>query len=828
MAIITVILLITVGSSAQVTKGELQGIVFDPNKALVQGAKVTITNVATGQARETVTNTQGFYRVTNLEPGINYKIEVSAAGFAGKTVNDVRVMLAAANDVDIVLGLASTQEVVQVNGEAVLLDTSSSELSTQYTVQQLTQLPYNGGAIDNLALLTPGVLSPGDSSFSNGVGISANGNRGRSNSFQIDGQDNNDNSVAGPALTLTNTEAVGAFQVVTNAFSAEFGRNSGAQINVVTKSGTNQFHGSVFEYLANSALNSPDNLDKRSQANYNFLASNGFSDFSGLARRSKDPFTSNRFGGAIGGPIKSNKAFFFVTYQGDRQRGESTINNLGSGQVTFTPQSAALAAQLFPNAATQALTSTAIGGGPAFVKGVGQLLIAPPLTDTNGDGKADAFVYGPNNPFGLTPTPNMLSDGLYVNVNGVPTPLYFGEAARLVRNDVSEDQVITRLDYNITDKDILSGRYIYDNSRFPLATGSFVAGAIFDVPSNNNNLGLTYTRTISSRIVNEARFNFSRLNVRFGDPNANPLPGPGIQFGGVRDLNSDGSLSFGTPNTLPQSRKVDVYQFQDTITATLGTHGLKFGPDIRLQKVQNFFLPNFLGVDVFNSGGTIPAGSSFVLPDGTPRDGSTATAFENFLLGRPRDIRFALGSALFNTTQNDYFFFLQDDWRVKPTLTLHLGARYEVSTQPLNPLIDQINAREANPSTAIFNPAFDLSTRTATKIPTDSNNISPRIGFAWSPNINKFGSRFSNGKFVLRGGFGIAYDPSFFNIVLNTVTAAPYAAAGIVRQTPGGPGAVSFPFLPNSPSQLTGTPGTNGGDPRLFSQTGVDPNFRNP
>src|SRR4030095_911769 len=228
---------------------------------------------------------------------------------------------------------------------------------------QMTQLPFNGGAIDNLALLTPGVLTPGDTDFTNGVGISANGNRGRSNNFQIDGQDNNDNSVAGPSLTLTNTDAIGAFQVITNTFSAEFGRNSGAQVHTITKNGTNNYHGSVFEFLRNSAINARDNGDKRSQASYKFLTSNGFSAFSGLAGREKDPFTNNRFGGSLGGPIKENKAFFFVTYQGDRQRGEFSTTNLGSNQLTFTPASAALAAQLFPNAATAALTSTAIGGG---------------------------------------------------------------------------------------------------------------------------------------------------------------------------------------------------------------------------------------------------------------------------------------------------------------------------------------------------------------------------------------------------------------------------------------------------------------------------------
>lgn len=815
---------------AQVTTGSVQGVVFDQNKSVLANASVKVINTQTGQAREVQTNSQGFYRITNLIPGNSYKIEIKASGFALKTLENVPVLLGTDNNVDVTLNVATSQEVIQITGDAALLETTQSQLSTQYSTRQLTQLPFNGGAVDNLALLTPGVLTPGDTDFTNGVGISANGNRGRSNNFQIDGQDNNDNSVAGPSLTLTNTEAVGAFQVITNTFSAEFGRNSGAQVNLVTKTGTNEFHGSVFEFLSNSALNARDNLDKKGQAGYLFLANNGFSNFSGLAGREKDPFTNNRFGGSLGGPIKENKAFFFVTYQGDRQRGEFTDNNLGSGALTFTPESAALAAQLFPNPATAALTSTAIGGGPAFVQGAGQFLIAPVSQDTNGDGIIDDLPYRPISPNGLSP-------GLFVNVGGVTTPLFFGEAARILRNDFASDQAITRVDLNLTDKDVVGVRYIYDNARFPLATGRFLAGAVFDVPSKNNNLGVTYTRTLSPRFVNEARFNFSRLNVRFGDPDAQ-LPGPGIQFSGTRNLNFDLSLTFGTQNNLPQSRTVDVYQYQDTISATLGTHAMKFGADIRQQKVKNFFLPNFLGTYIFNGGdpfdaptatsGAIPDGSPFVFDDGTPRDGFAASAFENFLLGRPRQISFALGDPNIDTNQDDFFFFFQDDWRVRPSLTLNLGLRYELSTQPFNPIIDRINAREADPSRAIFNQSFDLSTRTAQKLPTDKNNFAPRVGFAWQPNFERLGSRFSNGRFIVRGNFGISYDPGFFNIVLNTVTAAPFAAAGTFLQTPGGAGSVNFPFLPNSTAQLNGTPGTNNGDPRLLNQTRVDPNFYNP
>jgi outer membrane receptor protein involved in Fe transport len=809
---------------AQVTTGALQGVVKDPNGAVVAGATVKITNNDTGQSRETTTNDEGFYRATNLQPGDNYRIEISGGGFTPMTIDKIAVRLATENTADVAFTAAGgVTSSVTVTGEETLIQSTQNQLSATYSPRQLTQLPFNGGSIDNLALLTPGVTTPGDTDFTNGVGISANGNRGRSNNFQIDGQDNNDNSVAGPSLTLTNTDAVGEYQVITNNFSAEFGRNSGAQINVITKPGTNDFHGSLFEYHNNSALDARTNTDKRSQAGYKFLAANGFPQFTGLSLRRLDPYRYNRFGGAVGGPIKENKAFFFVTYQRDIQKGETQINSLNTGSIQFLPDSAALAASLGFPGATGILTNPIVGGGPYFVQGQGVQYPAPPVIDTNGDGVPDDFAFGGNH----------FAPSLFVrDASGTLRTLYTGEAVRIRPNNYDEHQLITREDFNITDRDTVGVRYIYDKANYPLASGgSSLAGARVDVPSKNHNLGVSYTRTLSSRWVNEARFNFSRLFVTFGD--VTQKYGPPVTFAGQRELNGYfSSQTLGEPNNLPQNRKVDVWQEQDTLSGTMGNHALKVGADIRQQKVTNFFLPNFLGNYRFNSGGTVPAGGvvcplcTFYRASGSSRAGSTALGFENLLLGRPDRIIFALGNPNIKTDQKDFFFFGQDDWRIRPNLTLNLGLRYEVSTWPFNPIIDKLNAREANASTAIFPTTWPAEFRTARNIPTDKNNFAPRVGFAWSPNIDWLGDRFTNGRTVIRGGFGIAYDPSYFNIVLNTVTAAPFAAAGTLLNTPGvGP---SFPFLPTTPAQLVGTPGTNGADPRLFNRTQVDPDFYNP
>lgn len=833
IALLVALMIVVPFVSAQVTTGSLQGIVLDQNRAAVAGASVKVTNTATGISRETTTNDEGYYRVTNLIPGDKYTVEVSAQGFSPAAINNVAIRLATENSADVSLAVGEVGGTVVVTDEQALIESTQSQLSQSYTPKQLTMLPFNGGSIDNLALLTPGVVTPGDTDFANGTGISANGNRGRSNNFQIDGQDNNDNSVTGPSLTLTNTEAIGEFQVITNSFSAEFGRNSGAQINTITKPGTNEFHGTIFEYHNNQVLDALTNLQKVNAGGFKFLNDNGFSQFGGLAARDgRDPFRNNKFGGAIGGPIKKNKAFFFVTYQGTYFRGEAAANGLNSGpSLTFDRDSSLLAAQLFPNPATAAMISTGVGGGPAFAQGQGTFLIAPPVVDINGDGIPDAFLYGPGNPAGNPVTANRLAPSVVVrDAGGALRVLYTGEPTRVVPTDSTTNEIITREDFSLTNKDVLSVRYIYNHAEFPIATGRALAGALFDVPSTNHNLGVTYTRTMSTNMVNEARFNYSNLSVAFGDPNGT-LPGPQISFSGQRDfIGNFTSLTFGSQNVFPQDRKVAVYQEQDTVSTTMGNHALKFGVDLRQQRTENFFLPNFLGTYTFRGGssaGNLPANTFFEL-DGTPRAGQ-AYAFENLILNRPRDINFAIGSPTRDIDQNDYFFFIQDDWRIHPTLSLNLGLRYEISTQPFNSLIEQLNAREADPGTAIFSAAFPLSTRTLEKLPLDKNNFAPRVGFAWSPNLNFLGDRFTNGRTVIRGGFGVAYDPSYFNIVNNTVTAAPFVGTGTIRQNnPALPGSIGIPFLPNTQAQLNLTPGTAGGDPRLFNQTRVANDFRNP
>jgi outer membrane receptor protein involved in Fe transport len=839
-ALLSALVFASLSASAQNTTGNLQGIVFDQNKAAVSGATVTVTNTDTGVVKDTTTNETGFYRVTNLIPGEHYRVEIKAEGFAPTTLNPVRVLLGTENNSDITLGLSQVGAQVVITTDQQLIESTQNQLSTNYSNQQLTQLPLNG-LVDNIALLVPGVITPNDTNFTNGTGLSANGNRGRSNNFQIDGQDNNDLYIGGPSTFISNAEAVGELQVITNNFSAEFGRNAGAQVNIITKPGTNEFHGALFEFHQNSALDARNNQQKLAASTFGFLVNNGFSQFTGLANREgKDPYRQNRFGGALGGPIVKNKAFFFATYEGTYYRSEVQANSLGSATLTPTLESIQFLAARFPNAATAQLARTGLGGGPAAVQ-FGSFLIAPPSLDTDGDGIPDTFQFGTGNPFGQPATPGFLAPLAVTNdASGNRRVIFGGEAVRIAPLNSTNHQFITRIDYNLTDKDQLTGRYIFNTSDNPNVISRILAGRPISVPSRSHNVGLSYTRTLSPSWVNQARFNYSTSDVKFGDrQNLEEFP-PNVNFAGApQDLFFNAGLDFGTSTTFPQARVVTVWQVQDTVSATVGSHALKFGADIIHNFQDNFFLPTFRGSFNFTGStssaattGLVPANTFFEYgtngANGLSRTGQLPTSFENFLLGRPRDIDFALGDPQKDIIQNNFFFFIQDDWRVRPNLTLNLGLRYELTTQPLNPLIDDLAQRESDAATALFDPSFPISSRTLAKLPVDKNNFGPRVGFAWSPNLNFLGERFTNGRTVIRGGFGIAYDPGFFNIVDNVVTGAPFAGAGRIRQTPGAAGSLAFPFLPATRADLARTPGTAGGNPLLFDQTRVSPDFYNP
>lgn len=768
---------------AQATTGVMRGVVADSNGGAVAGATVTAKNDATSVVVTTTTGGEGNYEFSGLLPG-NYTVTVEAAGFKRSVSNSVTVRLGIVNPHDVKLEAGNITETVTVTGGTEeILQKDQSQISTTIETRKVEDLPSNaaGGGLDTLVLLAPGVI-PNNSggTNTNGTGLSVNGNRGRSNNFQIDGADNNDLSVAGPALFVDNQDAIQELQIITNNFSAEYGRNQGAIVNYVTKAGGNQFHGSLFEFHRdNKNFNSLDNIEKRG----------------GQTAPNQSLF--NVFGGVIGGPIwlprfgeggKSwlngkDRFFFFVSYQGIRNPATATIH---SGSWAFLPSEFANLRAAFPgNNVINAITTESV-----FAIQPG----AHPRTDV----------------------PNPLST---VTLGGqtfqVAQPEYN------IAVPFSETDYSFRFDIKASHKDNVTFRYQYQIEDFVnnLAQTNGFTG---DIPASSRNLGGIWTRNISNSMVNEARIFYQRIGVEFGGgcDTSNPacIPGPldignaitnitlpslPSPAGGNRSL-----LSIGPATNLPQGRIGKVYQFADNLRWLRGKHAFVFGAEFKHLSEVSPFLPNFNGAFGFSS----------------------ATRVIN---NAPSSIGLTLGEPTLAFTENDQYYFVQDDFKMRPNLTLNLGVRYEYTGQPINILNDLSTVRENNAATRFYDPTLPLSVRTTPRVPADKNNFAPRVGFAWSPHFWKH--FLGEDATVIRGGFSIAYEPAFYNILANVQGGAPFSAALAVPQQNLPSSGSPFPL----PGSLTGVGIRNAAsasgvlplgqlNPLFLAQTVVASDFRAP
>lgn len=762
---------------AQATTGTLRGTVVDPNGQVVAGATVSAKNEDTGvQTPAATTTDDGIFVFSNLILG-TYSVTVStSAGFKTKTITGIPVRIAD-TELKVELEVGGAQETITVVAGTDEIAQTSSEISASFESRKVTDVPSNaaGAGIDTLALSAPGVVPGFGNVNSNGTTLSVNGNRARSNNFTIDGTDNNDLSIGGPSYFVSNEEIVQEFQVVTNNFSAQYGRNQGAIVNIVTKSGTNRFSGSVFEYHRNaSSLDAMTNLERRDRT-----------------RSKRDKFINNFFGGTLGGPIIKNKLFFFTSYAGIRSR--QTFTSRGT-QLAILPSEFARLRAAFPgNAAIQALTAQS-----AFaLAGFGN--VRP-----RADRAIDRVCISANPTAECQTTPGGNTSGFYQAA--------FPERSFPLNFD--QDEFTIRGDWNITDRDNLSIRYLWqDNVTLNSLGGS--NGFTGDVPAQSKNLSGFYTRQLSPRIVNNFQATFQRLSVIFGggceDPLTGCIPDPSqigeaytnIVFGGVAGQSGTTLQTIGGATNLPQGRIVDVYQFSDKVTWSAGNHTFLFGADFRYLTNSVPFLPNINGVFRYNTLASLVTNtpSSITLADG------------------PTDLQYK---------QYDQFYFFQDDWKVRPNLTLNLGVRYEYSGQPINRLNEVTVARESDPSQAFYRQTLPVEARTVPAIPSDKNNIAPRLGFAWSPDFGDtgFGKLLFGGKdaTVVRGGYSIAYDPVFYNIMLNISTSAPTVFLDTVT-------GVSLPSNPiGSAVRAAGASRLrrNTFDPRLLAQTIVSPDFHSP
>jgi outer membrane receptor protein involved in Fe transport len=846
LAISALIICSSLLAFGQATTGNIKGSVTDQSDALVSGATVTAKNQGTGSEATFITTAEGFFNITSLVPG-KYTITVEAAGFNRSVVTDLDVRIGVDTPLNVQLKPGNVTETVTVTaGNEEIVQREQSQISATFETRKVEDLPSNGagGGLDTLALLAPGVIANRvGGTNTNGAGLSVNGNRGRSNNFQIDGADNNDLSVGGPALFVDFADSVQEFQIITNNFSAQYGRNQGAVVNIVGKSGTNDFHGTAFWHHQDAAvLNSLDNISRAG----------------GVERN--DPSLWNVFGGTFGGhfPLPrfgeggkstisgKDRFFFFGGYQGIRNPATFTSRSTSLGilpseftrlQSTF-PGNAVVntivgfSPWAIPGAELNSLQAL-VGGGPTPTKfnlsapsGCARA-IAVTATPGAGCGSYTTFI----NPATGQP---FLTGGPYDTLNwGTPTnPLLF-QAAQYQRTrpiGYNEDYWTVRLDLRATDKDSLTARYINQKSAAQNNIGSIASGFTGDIPAGSKHYGASWTRTISNSLVNEFRVSYQKIAVEFGGGcdvgTPGCIPGPAqigaalanITFSPVLGITKSNAMpTIGPATNLPQGRVGKVYQFANNLNWTMGNHSLLIGGEYKKLDTIVPFLPNFNGSYGFNTAG-IPAG------------GAAATRIIN---NAPGTVGITLGDPLLSFKENDWYGFVQDDFKVRPNLTLNLGVRYEYTGQPINQLHDVTVERESNASTAFFNPALPLAIRTVPKIPVDKNNFAPRLGFAWSPKFWK--GLFGEDATVIRGGFSLAFDPAFYNILLNVQNAAPFSVALTVQPNLLPISGSSAP-LPNNPTGdvvrasalASGILPLGQLNPIYLAQTQVSPDFHSP
>ncbi|MFN6963796.1 MAG: carboxypeptidase regulatory-like domain-containing protein [Pyrinomonadaceae bacterium] len=716
---LVLISIIAAVASAQTSTASISGTVYDEQQSVVPGATVTVRNTDTGFSRTTVTGGEGRFLFTNLPIG-QYEVTVEAANFA-KLVRS-GVLLVANQDavVDAALKAGGVTEIVTVTENASALNTSTPEIATRFDERRLSELPIaTNRNVYNVLLSVPGVsqLGSGQTGFANGVNFSANGGRVRSNNFMIDGQDINDPSVAGGQIALNNPDAIQEVRIITNQFLPEYGRNAGSVVNFVSRSGTNDFHGSVFWFHNNEHLNSCSNLDKAAGF-CNKLAT--------VESRKRAPRRlENQIGFTVGGPVwlpwlgdgndpyiwkGKDKTFFFVDYQRWSDRA------LGSG---FTLNGA-------PTAEGRAVLQSVAAGRPQVQA---LLQFVPPGTP---NGTSATFTIGSQTytvPLG--------------NVTGSSSFVF------------DDHQGSARIDHRFNDRNLFYARYRYDYQNTS-GTGQVTPPGLTTVNKTKTKAATTVLNTIlSSKWSNEARLAWSRFDSTTGaqDPSSETIPSIEISQLGMLGFNAAASrTAIGLAVNLPQFRINDTYQFTDSMTFATGGHTIKFGVDLRRTDVKSFFFPTVRGRLAYTTLNNFVNDIAQTATINLPLAGGDVIGFYRWW---------------------EYYAYVQDQWRVRPSLTLSFGVRYEYpgdSFSYLKELNKRILAANGNNAAFRFDPVPKV----------DNDNWMPRLGFNWNPSTSGkgvLGWITGRDKLVIRGGYARTFDANFININLNVFSSFPFVAA---------------------------------------------------
>jgi hypothetical protein len=767
-----------VAAYGQQSYGALLGQISDQQGASVPGAKITVTSEETGLARAVATDGGGNYRIGLLAAG-NYSIKVEASGFGASEQKGLALRVGDERRVDVRLRPGEVSASVTI--EAPITDSATSTLSTVVPAERVNALPLNGRQLQELALTAPGVTASGglrSSAFNQfGLATPTDGNAGafnvngapsRANGFFLDGVDINvpeQGVIAFPPLI----EATREFQVQTSMFNAEYGRFSGSIVSFVTKSGTNQWHGSAYEYFRNDALDAND----------------FFNNSNGLPRT---VLKQNQFGVSVGGPIHRNRHFVFGNWE---------ANKLRQGTGPF--------ASNVPTAAQRS-----------------GLLNYTAFTDANGNGRFDAGE--PTAPATLNLTGSIAPISRAVLDGFIPLPNASVVGANYIANGIQkmdEDAFAIRTDHSLTSKDQVSVRYAYDDQRqfFPFDiffTAASLPAFPFPNPERRQSVAVAHTHLFGSSGANEFRFGLNRQrnpipNGTEIDPASIGLPngviqnefGRGLPIIRVTGFGGAGGQPF-TDNLGASTTYRTMFQFIDNISVNYKQHSIKFGGEVRRSHTnQSQYRPlrgalNFSGARNGQINQTVPGNAA-------------VAAFADFLLGLPAQITISSANPTRGFRTTAYIGYAQDEWRVNSRLVLNLGLRYEIDTP-----VTEVNGLLSNllPGRGNFVVGSDELPRLHN---IDKNNFAPRVGFAYRTT--------EDGKWTVRGGAGVYHDNGTFQDRFRTARSnAPFAITNIVNQTGGARTSLDFPL--NNTAAQTFLALIGGG--AATGASAVDVNYRTP
>ncbi len=783
------LLVLVLSAAAQVQNGQFTGTVADPSGAAIANARVTVTNEGTNLSVTSTSNETGLYTIKELPVG-TYRITAEAKGFKTSTNANVTLNAGTIARVDFRMELGQAREVVEVTGEAAAVNTEDSKLASTVTSTQIANLPLNGRNVYDLMQMAPGAVNVNGIDFENGHGTVVNGLREDFNGFLINGVSNK--GLSGGVINTPIQDTVQEFQQLQLNMSAQYGNSAGAINNLVTKSGTNSYHGSVWEYFRNDALD----------ANEYFLNQPGINPVTGGGF--KPPLRFNQFGGTIGGPIIKDKLFFFASYQGDRFKTTGTPSSIveespewraavqAADTATGTQSTAGL---LYKNFAPT-LSGTPLftlddfvngGGSPSGLVGYSQFLCADNTSPaiaarwasimgvTAADQTAMATAGCSSIPALRAGTMNR-SDPFELSSVAI-----FGSQTQTLGNLFNGNEASARLDFNpsANNRFFMQFNWLKTTDIFgPCSTActrGFANPARDIFPTGS----FSFVHTFSPTILNEFRTGYTQNNT-----------GVNVSIPGVPEVGNpnfdDGTAGFGSYAGYPQFFKEHIYTYSDMVSISHGNHNLKIGVDLRRNLENSEFSvarPSYEMFDPLFFAADAPAEEDAGVNPGicAPPCSSFNQAPQAALQSNVRHWR--------NLEVGAYF---QDDWKVSKRLTLNLGLRYDLFTRHneednlattfipgpgagSNTLLAVVNANSpANCLTpsqvalaqlaGVCGPGGFAPSKSLGK--GDHNNLGPRVGFAYDV--------FGDGKTSVRGGFGISYEGTLYNPLSNSRWNLPY------------------------------------------------------